>query len=65
MVEERGGVVEDDDIDAVNPEPTHERGGQVRHVSERGSGRSWFTKVHGHVDIAVRLGGSGGGEPKG
>jgi hypothetical protein len=43
MVEERGGVVEDHDIDAVDPEPTHERGGQVRHVSERGGGRSWFT----------------------
>lgn len=59
MVEQRRGLVENHDIDAVDPESTHQCGGQVRDIPERRRRRSWLTKVHGHVHIAVRLGRSG------
>ena len=55
VVQDRGRIVEDQEIDAVVPEAFHEQGRELRPKAEGTPVPVCFVDVDGYVDIAVWL----------
>ena len=55
IVQNRGGLVENQKVDVVAVKPGDELGSELRTVPENAFFRRFFIDVHGDVQVAVRL----------